>query len=224
MNVKYKTPFRMTCASAIGIFRGILPLIGIRIPLLIIFSFAFKLNIFALVAGLAITIVFPILHVLSFTIAQTLGGYQIPFFNLRYLSISNLFLWTEAGKYQFVGSIITGTILALISIPLFKWFYSWRQNNITQHNVNKFIFNDHTGQRWGAAKKYITDENRPRTDCRDQAIRKRFYHQKLVGGAFYRFLFSGFIGGGALEYSSPRKDRMQCSSRPADPAFFRDLS
>jgi peptidoglycan-N-acetylglucosamine deacetylase len=150
------TSFKMTVASSLGLFLGILPIIGIRIPLLVIISIIFKLNIFALIAGMTITIVFPILHVISFTIAQSIGGYQIPFFNLRYLTISHLIQWTETGRYQFIGSLLTGIMLALISFPFFKWFYSWRQNNIIENNNKRFIFKDNTGQRWGALKKYVT--------------------------------------------------------------------
>lgn len=149
--------FKMAVASSIGLFLGMLPLIGIRIPLLIIISLLFGLNIVALVAGTAITIVMPILHVLSFAIGQRLGGYQIPFFNLRYLSFTHLMQWTESGKYHFIGTIITGLIFVLISFPFFKWFYSFRNKTISESSgTKKHVFYDDFGSIWKTIKRYNT--------------------------------------------------------------------
>lgn len=147
-------PFKMAIASSIGLLLGMLPLIGIRIPILIVISLIFGFNILALASGMAITIIFPIMHVLSFSIGQKLGGYEIPFFNLRFLSFAHLLEWTDVAKYQFFGSIITGFIFSIISFPFFKWFYSWRYNNISENHKKQFIFHDHSGARWGSIKKY----------------------------------------------------------------------
>lgn len=146
--------FKMAVASSIGILLGILPLIGIRIPLLLLISFIFEFNIFALTCGMIITIILPIVHVLSFVIGQKLGGFDIPFFNLRFLSFRNLLEWTDAVKYHLIGSIITGLFFSIIAFPFFKMFYSWKQNS-HKNPINKsFIFHDKSGVRWGAAKKF----------------------------------------------------------------------
>jgi uncharacterized protein (DUF2062 family) len=147
------SPFRMAVGSSIGLLLGMLPLIGIRIPLLIMISLIFNLNIISLVSGMAITIVLPIMHIVSFFIGQSLAGYEIPFFNLRFLSFAHLLEWTEATKYHLIGSIITGIIFSGISFPLFKWFYSFRQNRISENSSKKFIFYDNSGERWGSIKK-----------------------------------------------------------------------
>lgn len=147
-------PFKLAVASSIGLLFGMLPLIGIRVPILILISIVFRLNIIALISGMAVTIVIPVLHILSFFIGQKLGGYEVPFFNLRYLSFSHLLQWTNSAKYHFVGSVITGLILALLFFPFFKWFYSWRHNLSNNENKKSFIFEDRNGTRRGVLKKY----------------------------------------------------------------------
>lgn len=148
-------PFRMAGASSLGLFVGMLPLIGIRIPVIILLSFAFCLNIFALAVGMLVTIVLPILHYVPFLIGQNLGHFSAHFFNLRFLSFSHLLEWTNASRYHLIGSLIGGLLIALISFPLFKWFYSWRYAYIHDNEHKNFIFYDHSGIRRSNLKKFI---------------------------------------------------------------------
>jgi peptidoglycan-N-acetylglucosamine deacetylase len=150
------TPFTMAIASSIGLFIGMLPLMGIRTPIFVLISILFNINIIALFVGLAITILFPIFHIISFAIAQNLASYQTPFFNLRFLSFAHLLNWTTAGKYHLVGSIIAGLVLAIVAFPFFKMFYSWKKHNRIENNGKPYVFHDHTGMRWGVIKKFGT--------------------------------------------------------------------
>lgn len=148
-------PFRMATASSLGLLIGMLPLIGIRMPLLVVLSFGFGLNIIALLIGMAITIIFPVFYYLSFFIGQHLGNLHIYFFNLRFLKFSDLLSWTKLSKYYFIGSLLSGTVMALIFFPIFKWFYSWRNEFVHDGKSKNFIFYDHTGVRRSNLKKFL---------------------------------------------------------------------
>jgi hypothetical protein len=143
----------MAAASSTGIFLGMLPLIGIRLPIAIIISLIFKLNIIALLLGIALTIIFPAVHLFSFWLGQAFAGYEVPFFSLRFLNFSHLLEWTTSGRYQLVGSIIVGLILSSILLPVFYKFYESKYTKNHQLNVKGFIFYDESGKRWWLTKR-----------------------------------------------------------------------
>ncbi|MGD8190080.1 DUF2062 domain-containing protein [Brevibacillus ginsengisoli] len=148
------SPARLSAANSIGLFLGMLPLIGVRLPFLLVVSLLFRLNFFALLIGMFITIIFPFLHLTTFWVGEKLAGYDIPFFTLRYLSFSHLEEWTESGQYHLAGSIIVGLILAGLFYPLFLFLNKRFITRIGHKGKTKgFVFMDDSGNRWSLFKK-----------------------------------------------------------------------
>ncbi|CAM2787562.1 DUF2062 domain-containing protein [Paenibacillus sediminis] len=147
------TTVRGTFAGSLGLFLGMLPLFGIRTVVLLIISILFRLNIFALFLGVMVTMILPIVHVLSFTIADRLAGYDISFFSLHYLGFNHLKQWTVSGRYHLIGSIIAGLLLSILFAPFFRWLF-----NLPTHMKNRpkqpFIFHDELGRRWMLLKRF----------------------------------------------------------------------
>lgn len=153
--IRSNVPFRMAIASSLGLFTGMLPLIGIRIPVMVLLSLSFGLNIIALTVGMAITVILPMLHYIPFIISQHLGNFNSQFFNLRFLQFSHLLEWTNASRYHLIGSLIGGLVISFIAFPFFKWFYSWRYTYLHDANSKNFIFYDHSGVRRSNLKKFL---------------------------------------------------------------------
>lgn len=150
---KISSPSFMAMASSIGILIGMMPLIGIKLPLIIVISLLFGLNILCIIAGVAVTIIFPYLNAISFKIGQHIAGYDIPFYTLRYLYFSYLKKWSINGQYHLVGSIIAGIVVSLVFYPIFKWIYNLKFKNETFRR--KSIFYDNTGLRWTFLKRFL---------------------------------------------------------------------
>lgn len=145
----------MAFGTSLGFFIGMMPLLGIRMPIIIAFSIIFNLNIIALILGTGLTMFYPILHIFSFWIGNFIAGYDIPFFSLKFLSFSHLKQWSLSSKYHLIGSVISGLLLSCIIYPILKWFYGRIFNGldeVTLHNKN-FIFHDISGQRWKFLKR-----------------------------------------------------------------------
>ncbi len=147
-------PFTMAVASSIGILIGMLPLTGIRLPIFILISLIFGINVFSFLVGLAITIIFPLINVGIFTLTQHFSGYKTHLFNSGSISIIYFFQSINAGKYHFVESLIWGCILALVSFPFFKWFYSLRRRKLRENTSKISVFYDYSGKRWETIRKF----------------------------------------------------------------------
>jgi uncharacterized protein (DUF2062 family) len=97
-----ESPNKLALASSIGLFIGMTPTIGIRSLLILAVSIIFRLNIISMIMGLSIVILFPVVHLLSFWVAQKIGSYDVPFFTLRYLNFKHFLEGTQSGKYFFL--------------------------------------------------------------------------------------------------------------------------
>ncbi|MCC3371748.1 polysaccharide deacetylase family protein [Cohnella sp. REN36] len=139
------TAFRGAAASSIGLIVGMLPLYGIRWALLLAVSLLFRLNLGALLLGLAVTALFPLLHVLSFAVGERLAGYEIPFYSPKYLSLAHLAQWTPGSRMHLIGSGVAGLALAAVSFPAFALLY--RLPRLGRTRRRDFVFQDESGRR-----------------------------------------------------------------------------
>lgn len=152
--IKSSSTQKMAFASSIGIFIGMLPLFGVRIPILLALSLLFPLNFPALLFGVFVPFILPFLHELSFFLGQKIAGFEIPYSNLRYLSFSHLLQWSPGTQYHLIGSFVVGIFLSLFFYPFFRWIYRFPiLKNMKEHKT--FIFLDPKRKRWTLVKKVI---------------------------------------------------------------------
>lgn len=139
----------MAISSSIGVLIGMLPLIGIRFPVIIFLSLIFGLNIVSLTIGLLLTIIFPIVHMLSMFIYERIGHYEVPFFTLRFLYAPNILKLSDPEKIGIISTFISGLITSLLLYPIFyKVYQSYIKRHVSKSVNNKtFIFQDKSGKR-----------------------------------------------------------------------------
>ena len=150
-----ESPDKLALASSIGLFIGMTPTIGIRSLLILAVSMIFGLNIISMIMGLSIVILFPVVHLLSFWVAQKIGSYDVPVFTLRYLNFKHFLEGTQSGKYFFIGSIIVGGAVFVLFYKLFKFYYQAGFSKIREeHGIRNFIFYDASGNRRSILKRF----------------------------------------------------------------------
>ena len=147
-------PFTMAMAGSIGIFIGMLPLTGMKLPIIVLISLIFQINIISLLMGLLVTIIIPLLSMMILASFQYISGHEVNHLRHGKFSIVYFLQWMNAGKYHLVGTIIVGLIFAIIAFPFFKWFYSRKRKNVLEGNLKKSIFYDNSGNRWGTIKQF----------------------------------------------------------------------
>lgn len=145
---------KLALGSSIGILTGMLPIMGIRLPVIVLIAILFNINIISMIIGVVVTIVFPFIHLLSFYVGGNLAGYEVPIFNLRYLSITHLITWTQSSRYYLAGSIISGILAAALLNPFFRLLYRNRDKEKFVYGDINHVFKDITGNRWSFLKKF----------------------------------------------------------------------
>lgn len=144
----------MAFSSSIGILLGILPLMGISIPLVLALNFIVPLNFPALLVGVSLPFVLSILHEISFLVGQKLLGFQLPYEPPEDLSFIEFSQWTQGNQVHLLGSLIVGILFAVIFYPVFRWIYLLPILH-NDHPRKEFIFLDHSGKRWGFATRIL---------------------------------------------------------------------
>ena len=142
---------RGAAAGSIGLFLGMLPLVGIRMALIVFVSFVFRLNLFALLLGMGVTLLFPFLHLFSFLTAERLAGQEVPYYSSAYMKWHHLIQWTPSGKMHLAGSLLTGSALAILAFPLFLLLFNLPRVRRAQGKAH--VFQDVTGARWGVIRR-----------------------------------------------------------------------
>jgi len=147
----------MAISSSIGVLIGMLPLIGLRIPVILAISLIFGLNIVALEIGLLTTIIFPVVHILSMFIYQQIGHYQIPFFTLRFLYMPHSLNFSHIEKISIISTTISGLIFSILLYPIFYNAYRFYMKRHASKLVNDkiFVFQDKSGKRFSIVKIFI---------------------------------------------------------------------
>ena len=147
----------MAISSSIGVLIGMLPLIGLRIPVILAISLIFGLNIVSLEIGLLITIIFPIVHVFSIFIYQKIGHYGMPFFTLRFLYTPHSLNFSYIEKINIISTAISGLIFSILLYPIFYNAYKFYMKKYVGRLVNdkNFIFQDRSGKRFSIVKIFI---------------------------------------------------------------------
>ena len=147
----------MAISSSIGVLIGMLPLIGLRIPVILSVSLIFGLNIISIVIGLLITIIFPVVHILSMFLYQIIGHYKIPFFTLRFLYIPHSLNFSHIEKISIISATISGLFFSILLYPIFYNLYKFyiRRHTNTLVNDKIFIFQDRSGKRFSTVKIFI---------------------------------------------------------------------
>ncbi|HEY8803834.1 MAG TPA: polysaccharide deacetylase family protein [Clostridium sp.] len=144
----------MAISSSIGVLIGMLPLIGLRIPFLLAISLIFGLNIVSLEIGLLITIIFPIVHVLSMFIYQKIDNYVIPFSTLKFLYMPHILSFSYIEKISIISTAISGLFFSILLYPGFYNLYEFymKRHISTLVNDKTFIFQDRSGKRFSIVK------------------------------------------------------------------------
>lgn len=135
-------------ASSLGFFLGFLPFYSLRIPILLVLSLLFRLNIVALFLGTLVPIFIPVIGHLPFLNLQGLKGY--------FLTPDNIKNWFPAlkTKPQLSQSLATGVLGGLIGLTvyfIFHWFYNLglKKGQRSQDHV----FLDPAKRRWTIFKR-----------------------------------------------------------------------
>lgn len=142
---------RGAVASSAGFMLGILPIHGIRLPLLFFVSVIFRLNIFALLLGAALPIFIPIFKSSAFLLAYGMEGHSLSVGNIRFWLFSHWRGRGDTGPYLFSSRLIAGAIFSIMLFPLFQWFYRLGLSEGKQSR--DFIFFDGAKKRWKIIKR-----------------------------------------------------------------------
>jgi len=147
----------MAISSSIGVLIGMLPLIGLRLPVILAISLIFGLNIVSLEIGLLTTIIFPAVHILSMFIYQQIGHYKIPFFTLRFLYTPHSLNFSNIEKISIISTAISGLIFSILLYPVFyKSYKFYMKRHVSKlFNDKIFIFQDRSGKRFSIVKIFI---------------------------------------------------------------------
>ncbi|OAO89068.1 hypothetical protein AXX17_ATUG04840 [Arabidopsis thaliana] len=146
------TALRGAAASSLGLLIGMLPLYGARTATILLLSLVFRLNIFALVLGIGVTLLFPILHFLSFSIGQRLAGFEIPFYSPKYLTLEHLADWTPGGRAHLLGAALAGIALGILAFPTFMLIYNLPRRR--KEPRRDYVFQDNGGRRWALLRRF----------------------------------------------------------------------
>ncbi|CRK80795.1 DUF2062 domain-containing protein [Neobacillus massiliamazoniensis] len=136
-------------ASSLGFFLSFLPLYSLRIPLLLVLSLLFRLNIVALFLGTLIPIFIPMIR-------------HLPFLNLHVLeehfpTLASMNSWlfsTINHKMHFSPSIAIGILgggIGLVCYFFFHWFYNLGLKK--KERKQEHVFLDPAKRRWSIIKR-----------------------------------------------------------------------
>lgn len=140
---------RGAIAGAIGFFLGLVPIYGVKIPLIFALSIIFRLNLIAIFLGMTIPLFIPFFRRLLFLSSHALEGYSLSFNSVKYWLFSS---HKHQLQYsQTIVSWITAFIFCLISYPFFYWFYNLGIKN--EEKVQEHIFLDTSKLRWVIIKR-----------------------------------------------------------------------
>jgi cellulose synthase/poly-beta-1,6-N-acetylglucosamine synthase-like glycosyltransferase/peptidoglycan/xylan/chitin deacetylase (PgdA/CDA1 family)/spore germination protein YaaH len=142
------TGYRGAIASSLGFFLGFLPLYSARIPLMLVFSLLFRLNIIALFLGTLIPIFIPFIRQLPFLHLHAVEG---TFFKL----VNHFRIFTALQhKRQFSQSFASGALGGLIGLVcyfFFHWFYNLGLKKKVKNQEHVFL--DPAKRRWSIIKR-----------------------------------------------------------------------
>jgi cellulose synthase/poly-beta-1,6-N-acetylglucosamine synthase-like glycosyltransferase/spore germination protein YaaH/peptidoglycan/xylan/chitin deacetylase (PgdA/CDA1 family)/uncharacterized membrane protein len=136
-------------ASSLGFFLGFLPLYSLRIPLLLVLSLLFRLNIIALLLGTLIPIFIPVIRHLPFLDLRVLEGYFLTPVSMNYWLFS-----TFKQNIQLSQIIATGVLGGLIGLAcyfFFHWFYNLGLKKRERNHDH--VFFDPAKRRWAIIKR-----------------------------------------------------------------------
>ncbi|MED3563971.1 DUF2062 domain-containing protein [Bacillus xiapuensis] len=145
------TASRGAIASSLGVFLGLLPMYGIRIPLLFALSILFRFNFFAILFGMIIPIFIPFIRHLAFLSTHVLEGYSLSLASIKFWLFTSHKHFHPTPFSQIYLRVITGSLFALISFPLFRWFYNLGINK--NEREKEQIFLDPSKRRWKIIKR-----------------------------------------------------------------------
>ncbi|MEH7120561.1 polysaccharide deacetylase family protein [Neobacillus vireti] len=129
-------------ASTLGFFLAFLPLDNLRIPLLLVFSLFFRLNIIALLLGMLMTIFIPNIR-------------HLPVLDLSIVKDYSLFsaIKTKIPLSQTTVSGIFGGLIGLVCYFFFLWFYNLGLKNRERNQEHVFL--DPAKRRWSIVKRMV---------------------------------------------------------------------
>lgn len=129
-------PLRGASASSIGLLVGLFPIHGYSFPAMLVFSALFSLNLFAMLLGAAVSLLFPFFRLLS---AASFDHLQ-----LRFAFLSESPSW--------LGTLIAGLLLAVFFYPLFALlFHLPLTRNLGTRGA---VFQDNSGRRGLLLKRF----------------------------------------------------------------------
>lgn len=138
----WKTPIKMAVGCSLGMLIGMLPLSGLRIISVLVFSVIFDLNILSLLLGYSAAMIFPVIYYLISVASYSISG--------KMLIPADLI---NAPKFYLAGKIAAAAILSAISFPMFKKLYSSKFASFNTSPDKAFVFLDRSGKRWGVLKR-----------------------------------------------------------------------
>lgn len=143
-----QSPLQLYFACVAGVFIWVLPLSDIRLFILLMVALVFRLNIILMLLGILITILFPMVHLLSFWFGHQLSLFDISGFSSRYISSADLLQWIPSRVFHILGSILAGSIVSLIIFPIFYFLYKYNiKKGKAAFYAKNFIFSDSSGKR-----------------------------------------------------------------------------
>ncbi|MEH7419373.1 polysaccharide deacetylase family protein [Neobacillus drentensis] len=119
---------RGAIASSLGFFLAFLPIYSIRIPLLLVLSLLFRLNIIAILLGTLMTLFIPTIRELPFLDVPVLEGYNL--------------------------TPVLGGLIGLVCYFFFHWFYNLGLK--TRERNQEHVFLDPAKRRWSIIKRMCT--------------------------------------------------------------------
>lgn len=143
-----ESPFRLALASSIGIFIGMLGFGGAQVSLLSIFSaMVFRLNVIAVLFGVALTVSFPFIQQFGNWIGQKIDQINMPLISAVQINIENIL--------KLLQPTASALIAAIILYIVFSFFYNSAFSKSLQiFEPASYVFQDNTSKRRNIFKMY----------------------------------------------------------------------
>ncbi len=149
------SPSRMAVSSSIGVLVGILPLAEYKLVISIILAVVFRLNIFAVIVGMAAALIPTFFCALYYLVGMDSIMETTPYYNSIYSFIIRLRGAAAFDQYGFGFHILLAVSAAVGSFPLFKRLFRWRTSAQRKWIDKKSIFLDCKGLRWHYTKRLV---------------------------------------------------------------------
>lgn len=149
------SPRQLALGLSLGLFIGVLPIVGLKTAVIIMLGLVLRINILAIAAGCGLVLIFPLVSLAAFMVGEKLTFYHFATYSPLYMQFNQVVSGSLPARVYLLGGLVTGGLLGVLVYLPALWFFNYRKTNLHRTGESSFVFFEPEGRRNALARRII---------------------------------------------------------------------